>query len=342
MNATSVQVDFAHATAPAPVALKPLPPGAPPLAGAGRREFNPAPAGPPSGAGHNQKLVETLAASATYREYQKAFRDATGLPLTLRPVEGWQLAHQGDPRQNDFCALMSRSNHSCSACLQMQQQACDGANGVPCTTKCAFGINETALRVLVGQETVAFLQTGQVFFKPPTPQQTRSVLKQLAAWGLHPDPAAVTRCYEATPVVPQAEYTAQVRLLQFFADQLGALANQIMLQRENAEPEQITRARRFIEANFQEEISLTVVAQQAGMSSFYFCKTFKKVTGLNYTKYVTRVRVEKAMHLLLNPKYRISEIAYEVGFQSLAHFNRAFRTVACETPTEYRSHLSSN
>jgi AraC-like DNA-binding protein len=257
-------------------------------------------------------------------------------------VDGWQLAHQGDPRQNHFCAIMSRANHSCSACLQMQQHACDGSNGVPCTMKCAFGLNETAIRVLVGQETIAFLQTGQVFFKSPTPQQTRGMFKQLAAWGLHPDPDAVARSYEATPVVPQTEYLAQVRLLQFFADQLGTLANQIILQRENSEPEQITRARHFIETNFQEEISLTIVAQHAGMSSFYFCKTFKKATGLNYTKYVTRVRVEKAMQLLLNPKYRISEIAYEVGFQSLAHFNRAFRTIACETPTEYRSQLSAN
>jgi AraC-like DNA-binding protein len=325
-----------------PVALNPAAPDGARPPELVRVDFARRPAAPAPAAGQHQKLVEALGASTTFQEYQRAFRDATGLPLTLRPVEGWQLAHQGDTRQNAFCALMSRANHSCSACLQTQQRACDGSNGVPCTTKCALGLHETAVRVMVGQDTIAFLQTGQIFFKPPTPQQTQRALRQIRAWGLHPDEKEVTRCYEATPVVPQGEYQAKVRLLQFFADQLGALANQIMLQRENAEPEQITRARRFIEANFQEEISLTTVAQQAGMSSFYFCKTFKKVTGLNYTKYVTRVRVEKAMHLLLNPKYRISEIAYEVGFQSLAHFNRAFRSVACETPTEYRSHLSSN
>ena len=44
---------------------------------------------------------------------------------------------------------------------------------------------------------------------------------------------------------------------------------------------------------------------------------FKKVTGLNFTDYVSRIRIEKAKNLLLNPNLRISEIAYEVGFQSL-------------------------
>jgi AraC-like DNA-binding protein/ligand-binding sensor protein len=338
MNATPVQLDSAPCAARPPVALKPLPPGGRGQSDLIQVDFNQKTV---NSDGHH-KLVEALAASATFREYQQAFRDATGLPLTLRPVDGWQLAQQGDPRQNAFCALMSESNRSCSACLQLQQRICEGAKDAPCTMKCSFGLHETAVRVQVGQETVAYLQTGQVFFKAPTPHQTQQALRQLGQWGLHPDREEAARCHQATPVVPQGEYEAKVRMLQFFADQLGALANQIVLQQENAEPEQITRARRFIEANYQEEISLTLVARQAGMSTFYFCKTFKKVTGLNYTKYVMRIRVEKAMHLLLNPKYRISEIAFEVGFQSLAHFNRAFRTVACETPTEYRGHLSSN
>ena len=143
-------------------------------------------------------------------------------------------------------------------------------------------------------------------------------------------------------MVPQKEYEAKMRLLQFFAEQLGALANQILVRQQNAEPEQITRARHFIETNFKEHISLAAVARHAGMSSFYFCKTFKKVTGLNYTKYLNRVRVENAKQLLLNFNYRISEIAYEVGFQSLTHFNRAFRIVAGQSPTEYRSQLAAN
>lgn len=91
----------------------------------------------------------------------------------------------------------------------------------------------------------------------------------------------------------------------------------------------------------QENLSLAAlaeVARQAGMSTFYFCKMFRKATGLSFTQYLSRSRVEKAKTLLLNRNYRVSEIACEVGFQSLTHFNRTFKRIAGESPTNYRQH----
>jgi AraC-like DNA-binding protein len=75
------------------------------------------------------------------------------------------------------------------------------------------------------------------------------------------------------------------------------------------------------------------------MSTFYLCKMFKKVTGLNFTEYVARVRVEKSKNLLLNPNARVSEVAFATGFQSLTHFNRTFRRFAGLSPTQYRAAL---
>jgi AraC-like DNA-binding protein len=66
---------------------------------------------------------------------------------------------------------------------------------------------------------------------------------------------------------------------------------------------------------------------------------FKKATGINFTDYLSRVRIEKAKNLLLNPNLRVSEIAYEVGFQSLTHFNRVFKRVVGQSPTEYREQM---
>ena len=74
-------------------------------------------------------------------------------------------------------------------------------------------------------------------------------------------------------------------------------------------------------------------------STFYFCKMFKKITGINFTDYVSRVRIEKSKNLLLNPNLRVSEIAFEVGFQSLTHFNRVFKKILGQSPTEYRAQL---
>jgi AraC-like DNA-binding protein len=65
---------------------------------------------------------------------------------------------------------------------------------------------------------------------------------------------------------------------------------------------------------------------------------FKKVTGINFTDFLTRMRLERAKNLLLNPNMRISEIAFEVGFQSLTHFNRVFKRILGQSPTDYRLH----
>ena len=87
--------------------------------------------------------------------------------------------------------------------------------------------------------------------------------------------------------------------------------------------------------------ALGAVAKAANTSTFYFCKMFKKAVGINFTDYLSRVRIEKAKNLLLNPNLRISEIAFEVGFQSLTHFNRVFKKIVGQSPTEYREKLPS-
>jgi AraC-like DNA-binding protein len=69
---------------------------------------------------------------------------------------------------------------------------------------------------------------------------------------------------------------------------------------------------------------------------------FRKITGINFTDYVSRLRIERAKNLLLNPNLRISEIAFEVGFQSLTHFNRVFKRVLGQSPSDYRLALAGS
>ena len=117
------------------------------------------------------------------------------------------------------------------------------------------------------------------------------------------------------------------------------LSNQVVVQHENAEPPVITRAKEFIHEHQTENLRLGHVARAVNTSTFYFCKMFKKVTGINFTDYLSRVRIEKSKNLLLNPNLRVSEIAFEVGFQSLTHFNRVFKKILGQSPTEYRAQL---
>ena len=166
--------------------------------------------------------------------------------------------------------------------------------------------------------------------------------KQISEGGIDADMAKLRSAYFETRVLAPKQYASSVRLLSIFAEHLSMVSNQVVVQQQTAEPPVITRAKQFIHEHQGEDLSLGQVAKAVNTSTFYFCKMFKKATGVNFTDYLSRVRIEKAKNLLLNPNLRISEIAYEVGFQSLTHFNRVFKKIVGQSPTEYRGQLPTD
>jgi AraC-like DNA-binding protein len=106
---------------------------------------------------------------------------------------------------------------------------------------------------------------------------------------------------------------------------------------KQAEPVKIWKARKFIDENYSEKISLTRVAHALKMSPTHLSEKFKEVNGINFVEYVARRRFEKARDLLHDVDLRISEIGFAVGFQSLSQFNRVFKKCSGKSPTEYRA-----
>jgi YesN/AraC family two-component response regulator len=200
-------------------------------------------------------------------------------------------------------------------------------------------LSDSAVPVRMSDRLVGFLQIGQVFRKPPTEAQFKKTLQLCKKWGVETTPEALRKAYFSGKVVSPKEHDSAVKLLTIFAQHLAMVSNQVFIQRENSEPPVIAKARAFIAEHQTEDLSLGQVAKAVNMSSYYFCKMFKKVAGINFTDYVARVRIEKSKNLLLNPNLRISEIAFEVGFQSLTHFNRVFKKILGQSPTEYRAQL---
>lgn len=290
----------------------------------------------------NRALVEALANSRIYRDYERAFNDITGLPIALQPVETWQLPHHGKRNENAFCALISKKSRACAACLQVQERLCQKAANVADTVVCPVGLCDTAVPVRLSDRLVGFLQVGQVFKKKPTEAQFNKVFQLCNKWGLGVPREILRKAYFSGKIVSPKEHESVVKLLSIFAQHLAMVSNQVFIQQENAEPPVMTKARAYIHEHQTEELKLGQVAKAVNMSSFYFCKTFKKISGINFTDYVARIRIEKSKNLLLNPNLRVSEIAFEVGFQSLTHFNRVFKKILGQSPTDYRAQLLSH
>jgi AraC-like DNA-binding protein/ligand-binding sensor protein len=294
---------------------------------------------PQDHAHRSKELVDRLKKSQIYRDYEKAFRETTGMPINLRPIESFDLPHHDDPKEAPFCALMARTNHTCAACLQLQKKVEEQAQLEPKTLKCFAGLCDSAVPVRVGENLVAFLQTGQVLLHQPNQREFRSLTRSLLKFGVESDLKKLEEAYFQTRVLEKKQYEAVLRLLTIFAQHLSSLSNQLMVAAREAEPPMVTRAKVYIAEKHAEEISLREVASAVNTSAFYFCKMFKQATGLTFTDYLARLRVEKVKNLLQNPNKRISEAAFETGFQSLSQFNRVFRKIAGESPTVWREKM---
>ncbi len=86
-----------------------------------------------------------------------------------------------------------------------------------------------------------------------------------------------------------------------------------------------------------DDLSQGAMAEMAGISKDYFSRIFKNVTGLNYSKWLNTIRLEKATSLLTRKGMTLTEIAMLSGFQSIPSFNRVFREEKGMAPGEYRT-----
>jgi YesN/AraC family two-component response regulator len=284
-------------------------------------------------------LVQHLKESQIFRDYEKAFAETTGLPLALRAVDSLEMPLHGKKNEAPFCVLMATTNKSCSACLELQRRVEQEARLQPKTLKCFAGLCDSAVPIRVGENVIAFLQTGQVLLHQPSKHEFKKTTRELLKFGADVDVKRLEEAYFQTRVLERKQYDAVLRLLIIFAQHLSAVSNQLMVTNEKPESPMISKAKLFIAEHQGEEISLRQVSQSVNTSAFYFCKMFKQATGLTFTDYLARVRIEKVKNLLQNPHKRISEAAFEAGFQSLSQFNRVFRKIAGEAPTIWRERI---
>jgi len=286
-------------------------------------------------------MIQRLGRSNLYTDFKQDFGASTGLPLTLRPLEFWQLAHCGQPHESPLCALLEQTNRGCSSCLEAEQRAVDAARDRSATVRCFADLCHTAVAVKLGEHAIGYLVTGQAALDLPSKERFEAVARQLTDKGIRIGRKRLVHAYYHSKVLSPEQYAGLIRLLEIFSQQLSGIASRLMVQDAEAEPPMVRRARAYITAHQADRIDLDNVAKAMHVSTCYFCKIFKKATGLTFTEYLGRVRVEKVKTLLLNPHLRISEIAYGTGFQSLTHFNRVFREITGEAPTAFRDNRTS-
>jgi len=98
----------------------------------------------------------------------------------------------------------------------------------------------------------------------------------------------------------------------------------------------LRRAERYIWENYTRKISLKEAARAAGLSAPYFSSVFKKEMGENFSAYLNRLRVERAMALLTGTSKPLNDIAKLCGFEDQSWFSKTFKKMTGASPGKYR------
>jgi YesN/AraC family two-component response regulator len=99
----------------------------------------------------------------------------------------------------------------------------------------------------------------------------------------------------------------------------------------------ISTAIKYIEKNYSNNLSLEEVAKYINMNTSYFSNTFKKETGVYFSDFLQKIRVEKSKGLLVQPQHKIYEIAEKVGFMDEKYYFKIFKKLTGITPNQYRN-----
>lgn len=101
----------------------------------------------------------------------------------------------------------------------------------------------------------------------------------------------------------------------------------------------VERARAYMQENYSREISLDDISKEVNISPYYFSKIFKDESGVNFTEYLTNIRIQKAKELLANDGLSIKEIGVMSGYSDPNYFSRIFKKQTGVTPREYRERV---
>jgi AraC-like DNA-binding protein len=101
------------------------------------------------------------------------------------------------------------------------------------------------------------------------------------------------------------------------------------------EQQRMHKVYHFIETHYQQSIDVNEVAKLTHLTTAAFCRYFKKSTHLTFTDFLNQYKINQAKKLLLHDK-NVTEACYESGFENLSYFNKTFKKITGENPSQFK------
>ena len=282
-------------------------------------------------------IWQQLTNSESVRQQQVAFSCATGLPLTLLPASA--NGKDGKTGSRLFCVQGCMGPGSGELCrerlLDTERRATQSGHAMDC--QCPAGLVKLVIPVIIHGQHVGNLLAGPFSLRALDAAQLRRWTRELKKWGLQSRLAGLRASWQKTPLLTEEKLNAVKTLLEMFAQYLAECGQRLVLEEAGQRSPLLQKIQTQFAAQGDQAVTVRELAYRLHISPCYFCKLFRKQTGLTFTEYRTQLRVEAAKRLLLNRHLRVSEVAFEAGFDSIPYFNRVFRRLVGCSPTQFRA-----
>jgi AraC-like DNA-binding protein/ligand-binding sensor protein len=281
--------------------------------------------------------ISDLAESEEFAEFFTIVRQLTGIVTALAHPDG-TLAKLLCPETefNPLCRIILASSEG--------KIACDATNRFYCSqvTKskrglryfCHAGLVDFAVPVYIEDWHIATINCGQTLSEKPSAKGFKKLCEKIE--GIPVDMKKLHKVYFQSTYMPPEKLETVLRLISFYADYFCEVGRRLHPANQSKNHPQIIEAVKYLKEHFRDDVSLQDIASSVGLCETYFSRLFTKIIGVPYTHYLNNLRISEAKKLLEKTDWTITQIALDIGFNSLPYFNQIFSKFENCSPSQYR------
>ena len=170
--------------------------------------------------------------------------------------------------------------------------------------------------------------------------------RQYGVYNFHGGQEAVLRILQAVLQELEHRPAGYSQMCQLLLDMLLLLLGRYTDFASSAEPtrrasKECATVKRYIDANFKENISLDQLAELAHVNKYYLVHSFSREYQISPINYLIQRRVKESCYMLSNTDHSLSQISHTMGFSSPSYFSQSFRKLMGMSPMEYRKQSRS-
>ena len=255
--------------------------------------------------------------------------------------EGGVLNYKDLKFQNVLRAVMYRMHYSKNRCFDFQKIKDHTVKNVDDTVQVSF---RHLIELLNIREVEKWMEENSHWFQNPSIdplsqyQTCENLIEDLVVLKISFSPSKDIREQLETSLQKSKIRFCISRneLFETFKSLLFEILNELIEMKNSESNHYIKSAKIIIEENFDKELTLEGIARSVSISPNYLSMLFKKEAGMNFNRYLTETRINKAKYYLTESRMNINEIALKVGFNDSRYFSKQFLKSIGLKPSEYR------